>query len=276
MPELPEVETVRLAMEKYLVGRRVVEIQIRKDKVWQGEPEIVINKKINSVERVGKYLFVVMEEGVGLAIHLKMTGRMVLAKEPSDISELELDYEEAPHTRVVMRLDRGGSLYYWDTRMFGYVMAKTSIRDWLSKVQKKLGPEPWDISEKEFLMKLKKTSRPIKEVILDQHILAGVGNIYANDSLWLSRIDPRRKASSLNKKEASILLSSIQKVMERGLELGGASDNTFRNFEGGRGGYQNEFLVYGRTKEPCKRCGNTLERVVVGGRGSWVCSHCQV
>jgi formamidopyrimidine-DNA glycosylase len=139
----------------------------------------------------------------------------------------------------------------------------------------KMGKEPWDISDKELLGKLKKTTRPIKEAILDQSILAGVGNIYANDGLWLAGIDPRRKANSLKLKEIKKLRESLCVVLKRGLAVGGASDNTYRDFYGERGSYQDEFLTYGRTGESCNKCGTKLKRIVVGGRGSWICEKCQ-
>ena len=135
---------------------------------------------------------------------------------------------------------------------------------------------PWDISDTDFLRKLQKTGRAIKESILDQSLLAGVGNIYANDGLWLAGIDPRRKANTLNLSEVKKLRVSLCSVLSRGLLTGGASDNTYRDFYGGRGGYQNEFLTYGRTGEPCNKCGLALKRIVVGGRGTWMCEKCQV
>jgi len=184
-------------------------------------------------------------------------------------------YETAVHTRVVLSLKGGGKIYYWDTRMFGYIKVVEDIYSQHEQLKQKLGPEPWDISDIELLRKLQKTGRSVKEAILDQSMLAGVGNIYANDGLWLAGIDPRRKANSLKLSEIKKLRVSLCQVLERGLSTGGASDNTYRDFYGGKGGYQNEFLVYGRTGEPCNKCGRALERIVVGGRGTWVCNKCQ-
>ncbi len=267
MPELPEVETVRKQLEQEILGAQIESTVVREEKIFIGNYNELSGKKITKVGRVGKYLFVYFQGDSGLVIHLKMTGRLVL-RDPW--------YESANHTRVVINLVDGRKIYYWDTRKFGYLKLHNDLSSTHTQLKVKLGPEPWDISDIDFMRKLQKTGRSIKEVILDQSILAGVGNIYANDGLWLAGIDPRRKAKSLKQSEAKKLLQSLCTVLERGLVVGGASDNTYRDFYGGRGGYQDEFLVYGRTGNPCNKCGLALKRVVVGGRGSWVCEKCQV
>ena len=190
MPELPEVETIRKQLEKEILGAEIVGIEVRDKRCWSGEWKE--NEKIGGGERVGKYLFVKFESGKGLQVHLKMTGRIVLGK---DLGSSE--YNEAKHTRVVVNLKDGRKIYYWDTRMFGYVKVVDSWKFAVGSIKQKLGPEPWDISDIDFLRKLQKTGRAIKEVILDQKILAGVGNIYGNDGLWMAGIDPRRIAKSL-------------------------------------------------------------------------------
>ena len=159
--------------------------------------------------------------------------------------------------------------------MFGYIRVENNLQVSIDNLQKKMGPEPWEISNNELLRKLQKTNRAVKEAILDQCLLAGVGNIYANDGLWEAGVDPRRKASSLSLTEVKKLLASLRRVMERGLATGGASDNSYVNALGEKGSYQNEFRVYGRTNEPCYRCGKLLKRIVVGGRGTWMCEDCQ-
>jgi formamidopyrimidine-DNA glycosylase len=250
MPELPEVETVRKQLEKEILGCEIV-----------GEGKIV------GFDRVGKYLFIKFEGGRGLEIHLKMTGRLVLDDDW---------YGTAKHTRITMNLKDGRRIYFWDIRKFGYIKKSEDVEMTIEKLKQKMGPEPWDIADSDLSRKLKKTGRAIKEAILDQSMLAGVGNIYANDALWLAGIDPRRIARTLKLSEVKKLRYSLCAVLARGLLVGGASDNTYRDFYGGRGGYQDEFLVYGRKGEPCNKCGKSLERIVVGGRGTWMCSECQV
>lgn len=265
MPELPEVETIRKQLEQRVVGAVIVGVEVRRASCYLGEPWDK-QERVVKVERSGKYLFVYFESGYGLIIHLKMTGRLVI-----DVAE----YGRLPHTRVVMKLKDGRSLYYWDARTFGYVKYVKDIASEHHTQQSQLGPDPWRIKEAEFYRLTQRYAREIKNLILDQSVLAGVGNIYANDGLWEAKIDPRRAAKSLSRAEAKNLLLSLRKVMERGLLTGGASDNSYVNALGERGSYQDEFRVYRRTGEPCQRCGTKLERIVVGGRGSWYCHQCQ-
>lgn len=282
MPELPEVETIRRQLEETLIGASITSIEIRVPKIFVGDPASLKGERITRVGRAGKYLLIYFKSGRGLIIHLKMTGRIVIGQSDNSdnqrtqtIRKSELDYLLAKHTRAVISLTSGRKIFFWDTRMFGYIRVEDNLQSAVDNLQKKLGPEPWGIGDQEFLRRLKKTKRAVKTVILDQSILAGVGNIYASDALWLSGIDPRRPASSLSSKEAKKLLASIVQVLTRGLATGGASDNSYVDAYGAKGSYQDEFLVYRRVGEECNRCGEKLIRVVVGGRGSWVCEGCQ-
>lgn len=255
MPELPEVETIRRQLSSILVGKRVVNIEIREEKSYLGP--VSIDKVVAGMGRVGKYLYFDFDDGSMWEVHLKMTGRLVWDRE---------EYDRAKHTRVVIGFECG-KLYFWDTRKFGYIkVVKERVR---------LGKDPWEITEIELLGKLQKTGRSIKEAILDQKMLAGVGNIYGNDGLWSAGIDPRRKANSLRLTEVAKLRASLCRVLARGLATGGASDNSYVDAYGKRGSYQDEFLVYGRTGEPCNKCEMALKRIVVGGRGTWICEGCQ-
>lgn len=281
MPELPEVETVRRQLEQEILKSSIVGVEVRDTRCYQGSRWSGV-ETIAEVMRVGKYIFLKFQSGKGMQIHLKMTGRLILQSQitnslPAQAGQMlePMDYEKAIHTRVVMELKDGRKIFYWDTRMFGYIQLIEDIMSAHKKIQGKLGPEPWHLNDIDLLRKLQRTGRAIKEAILDQSVLAGVGNIYANDGLWLAGIDPRRKANSLKLSEVKKLRASLCQVLERGLAVGGASDNTYRDFYGGRGGYQNEFLTYGRTGEPCNRCGEKLKRIVVGGRGTWMCERCQ-
>ncbi|KKU45909.1 MAG: Formamidopyrimidine-DNA glycosylase [Microgenomates group bacterium GW2011_GWA2_46_7] len=265
MPELPEVETIRKQLGETIMGAELSHLEVRQSKCFEGDRKIR-GEIISEITRVGKYLFIKFKSGRGLAIHLKMTGRLVVDVEAYDL---------LPHTRVVVELVDGRKLFYWDTRMFGYIKFEEDIEAAEQKVKVKMGPDPWEMTEIELLRRLQKTGRSVKEAILDQSLLAGVGNIYANDGLWKARIDPRRKAKTLKLSEVKKLLNSLRTVLERGLATGGASDNSYVDAKGKKGSYQNEFLVYGRTGEPCRRCGQNLIRIVVGGRGTWVCEKCQ-
>lgn len=265
MPELPEVETIRRQLAESVVGAVVSRIEVRRSSCYSGK-EFGAEERIERVERVGKYLYIYFQSGRGLAIHLKMTGRLVVNVDA---------YAELPHTRVIMELADGRKLYYWDSRTFGYVKYVTDVAAEHASQKQKLGPDPWEMSEAEFDQMIHKYGRPIKNLILDQTLLAGVGNIYANDALWEAGVDPRRVAKTLTSAEGRAVLTAMRFVMERGILTGGASDNSYVNALGKKGSYQDEFRVYKRTGEPCMRCGSKLERVVVGGRGSWVCARCQ-
>jgi len=276
MPELPEVETVRKQLTKEVVGSKVVNIEVREAKIFIGNAKELLGDKIVKVGRIGKYLFIYFKSKKGLIIHLKMTGRLIIRPlNQSTIKPLEVDYETAKHTRVVIKLSDGRKIFYWDTRKFGYLKLVDDIHDEYFKLSEKMGPDPWKITEIDLQRKLKRTSRSIKEAILDQNVLSGVGNIYANDALWLAKLNPAKKSNTLTKAEINRLRKSLHSVLERGLATNGASDNTYRDLYGKPGFYQDEFLVYGRTEEPCRRCSTPLKRIVVGGRGTWVCTKCQ-
>ncbi len=280
MPELPEVETIRKQMEVELPGSIIARVDVRDRHCFVGDESTLVGETITEVKRVGKYLFVSFASGRGLVIHLKMTGRLVISAQINQqtneqLGSQEIDYEGAEHTRVVITLADGRKIYYWDTRMFGYIQVCDNFQATISNLQAKLGKEPWKTTEIEFLRTLQKTNRAIKNVLLDQVILSGVGNIYANDGLWEAGVAPQRPAHTISLSEVKKLLAALRTIMERSLKLGGASDNTYRDFYGNKGGYQNEFLVYGRTGEPCRKCGEELKRIEIGGRGTWVCGDCQ-
>lgn len=281
MPELPEVESIKRQLAESIRGERIARIEIRRDKSFRSRPELMIGREISDVVRVGKYLFFHTESAVGMIGHLKMTGRMIVSNYQDYIDPARemgniLDYAEAPHTRVIISFASNKQLFFWDTRVFGYFEVVADSRAAERERRAKLGPDPWEMGEEEFEKLLGKYQRPVKNVILDQALLAGVGNIYANDALWLAKIEPRRAAKTLSRKESRTLLAAIRQVMERGLEVGGASDNSYVNAHNQKGKYQEEFLVYRRTGKACQRCGSRIERVVVGGRGSFVCPKCQI
>lgn len=264
MPELPEVETIRRQLTSSLIRAEILTVEVRAAKCFVGAPASLTGETVTAINRVGKYLYVGFASGRGLAIHLKMTGRLVM-----DVDS----YGSSPYTRVVLTLKDGRKLYYWDTRMFGYLRIVEDVQLAYELQKKEMGPEPWNITETELLRRLQKTGRAIKEVLLDQKMLAGVGNIYANDSLWEAGLRPNRKANSLKLSEVTQLLAAIILVFERGLVTGGASDNSYVDATGRKGRYQNEFRVY--KGGICKRCGRELIYGKVGGRGTWWCESCQ-
>lgn len=263
MPELPEVETIRRQLTELITGEVIGEVEVLDRKVFVGQEEALRGERVVKINRWGKYLLMHFASGRGVTIHLKMTGRMVVDNEKI--------YETAKHTRIKVRFASGKNLYYWDTRKFGYWQLTEAIIETEEKVKKKLGKEPWEMEVKEFLSVIKKSNRTIKDLILDQKIMAGVGNIYANDALFLAGINPHKRGRKMRKADGQKLLKAIRTVLERGLKTGGASDNSYVDAKGEKGSYQNEFLVYGKTKGICPKCGGPLRYTSIGGRGTWSC-----
>lgn len=277
MPELPEVETIRSGLEKYLVGARIMDIDVRLPRIFSGSKDSLVGAKVDGVRRFGKGLVIDFDNDYALAVHVKMTGQLVFLPTGE-----EGKYEKkkvgatlpGQHTHVVMLFDHG-TLYYNDIRQFGWLQAVRKID--LKKIPffKTLGKEPLkDLDLKDFTAVLRSGSS-IKNVIMDQAKIAGVGNIYANDALFLAKIHPKRRASSLSVEEQERLFLAIEEVLQKGLATGGASEWQYVNVDGQSGGYQNFFQVYGKVGKPCVNCGVKIEKITLGGRGTFFCASCQ-
>jgi formamidopyrimidine-DNA glycosylase len=263
VPELPEVETVRAHLEPLLAGRRLDRVEIHDPRLVRPlEPAEVAaelqGERVASVERRGKYLIVRLEGGGALLVHLRMTGGF-----PT---------EAASHERAVLTLDDGTRVPYRDTRRFGTWMVAPDADAYLAG---RLGPEPLgpDFTTTFLTKRLAGRTAPVKAAILDQRTVAGLGNIYADESLWRARLHPKRLAGELTKAEIGRLRRGVVDALERGIALRGADlgDGVY-----GTGSMQDEFHAYGRTAEPCDRCGTPILRTTVAGRGSWFCPRCQV
>lgn len=269
MPELPEVETIRLQLQKFLVGKKIQDIKILSAKSFVGDTKKVIDTRILGTRRFGKVTVIDLDNGYSLLIHLKLTGQLLV------------NGRVGPHTRVVVSFDKNLKLIFNDLRIFGWIRVVDSGQVTADRLIGKLGPEPLkDLTLDLFRKILAKTSRPIKIVLMDQEKISGVGNIYANDALWLAQINPKRPAKSLTSMEIKTLYEAILKVLKDGLKYGGASDQHYLKPDGTKGEYQNHFLVYGRSGDPCERpvcrkVGAKIVRVAVGGRGTFYCPNCQ-
>ncbi len=278
MPELPEVETIKRGLSQYLIGHSIVDIQILDPLRFTGSKDKIIGTKITSIRRRGKGLVIDFENKQSLAIHVKMTGQLIYRGEETKNLTLSPKVKTLPnkHTRVIFHLDKDAHLYYNDIRRFGWI--KVVNADALETIPffKSLGPEPFEtLTLDYFINLLSKNKSPVKAIIMDQTKIAGVGNIYANDALYEAKIDPRRPANSLSKQEVERLHNSLYEVMEFSIEQGAASDTNYVNALGQDGRYQEHFRVYGRVGEKCERCGGVIERVVIGGRGTFLCKGCQ-
>lgn len=289
MPELPEVETIRKGLEKYLVGRTIESVEIRLAKMLTGDIKKLEMAKIQGVRRFGKGLIIDLDNLYSIAIHVKMTGQLLYQGEGSPKSSVpdltKVGLLPGRHTHVIFKLKveseklkvKGDYLFYNDIRQFGWikVIETETVRE--LDFFKSLGPEPLkDLTLEKFSKILSATKAPIKPLLMEQRKIAGIGNIYANDALYLAKINPSRPANSLSIEEIKRLLKAIEKVLTKGLEVGGASEWQYVNVLGESGGYQNFFQVYGKVGKPCLICGTMIERIVMGGRGTFYCPKCQV
>jgi formamidopyrimidine-DNA glycosylase len=300
MPELPEVETIRRGLEGLIIGAEIVDVEVRLPKMVIGESQRLKGATFQRISRRGKGLILELDNGYSLAIHVKMTGQLIYKETKGKLRNLHpvlAAPEELPgkHTHVMFTLrakgkpirnasqrdaGRGQSeayLFYNDIRQFGWIHIVPSVEAENLPFFKALGPEPLtDLTRQQFGTILGRSKAPIKQVLMDQSRLAGVGNIYANDALFRAKIHPRRPANTITKTEAKELFQAVEFVLTEGIKAGGASEENFVNALGEKGFYQEKFLVYKKTGTPCKRCGTPIERIVVGGRGTFLCPSCQV
>jgi formamidopyrimidine-DNA glycosylase len=272
MPELPEVETVRMKLEPLLVGQTVTAIEPLHRKPLLGHPGIAVGKRILAVKRFGKMLLIDLEGETDIGVHLKMSGQLLFRKQGGP------DTLPDKHTRVVIRFGSGDTLYFNDQRIFGWVQVMTAGELKQLAYLRTLGPEPWDVSDDGFYRKLHAAKRAVKLVILDQSVISGVGNIYANDGLWDAGIDPRKSACRLSGTEAACLRKSLVTVLRNGIRYGGSTgkDGKYLHPDGKTGKYQEHFLVYDRDGKPCPReDGGIIAKIQLGGRGTFLCPVCQ-
>ncbi len=278
MPELPEVETIRLGLQKYLVGHKILDVEVRLRRIFSGDERNIIGAKITSIDRFGKGLVINLNNGYSIAAHIKLTGQFVYRD--SQTSKLKLSPKvgkEIPNkfTHVIFKF-KNANLYYNDIRQFGWIkIIKTSDLKTIPFF-KDLGPEPFDdLTFEIFKNIIVKSSVAIKPLIMDQKKIGGIGNIYANDGMFDAAIDPRRKAKTLTNAEIKKLYNSILKVLKKGLENGGASELNYVNALGQEGKYQHHFLAYAQDGQKCVRCGHTMQKITLGGRGTYFCENCQ-
>ncbi len=288
MPELPEVETIRLGLQKYLVGKTIVDVEVGLAKILTGPSaslrvnlQHIIGSKIVKIQRFGKGLVIDLDNGYSIAVHIKLTGQLIYQDSHTKFAAklaLQKTGGQLPNkfTHVIFRLSQEAKLFYNDIRQFGWL--KIVKTDDIQKLPffKDLGPEPFkDLTQQLFSSIVRKGNIPIKVLLLDQKRIGGIGNIYSNDGLFDAMIDPRRKAKDLSEEETKRLYHSLLKVLKKGLETGGASEINFVNALGEEGGYQKYFLAYGQDGKKCKRCGSTIKKIKLAGRGTYFCPKCQ-
>lgn len=275
MPELPEIETIKLQLNSVLPGKKVQEIKILTDKSFIGNPRAVYGATITQVRRLAKILIIELSNNMALAVHLKMSGQVLYKTENQKLKTKSSNVNlPNKHTRVIIKFRDRSSLFFCDIRMFGWIRVLTTEN--IEKLKISLGPDPLSqLTEDKFHQILQSSKRPVKLVLMDQEKIAGVGNIYANDALYLAKINPKRRSATVSKKESNLLLKKLQKVLEEGIKWRGASRINFRDIYGQKGEVQEHFHVYDREGERCQNCGGNIEKFKLGGRGTYFCPNCQ-
>lgn len=266
MPELPEVETIRRTLAPAVQGRTIEAVVFHWPRTCVGDPRdaegALRGQRIERLDRHGKYLlFRLRKEGRGsfLAVHLRMTGNILLGG------------ASGPYTRAEMFLDGGTRLVYHDIRKFGRWEWSEELPQRLAE----LGPEPLEIDRDEFRARLARRAAMLKALLLNQEFLRGLGNIYADEALFRARLHPRRAASSVGPRKAGDLHRAIQEVLREAIAAGGTTISNYVDSNGSSGYFQLQTHVYGKTGDPCARCGTAVRRILVSQRSTHFCPRCQ-
>jgi formamidopyrimidine-DNA glycosylase len=290
MPELPEVEVTRLRLEPFVLGRPIAKVATTADSYFfltrpHELQRRLVGRTVTGLERRGKYLLAKLDDGSRLLLHLGMTGqlftqsaqspRLLRSTAPSALrSTLRTAFEPDGHTHLqLVFADGGESVFFRDVRKFGKVR-------WLAQGESdprldKLGVDALQASGADLYPAARARRTPIKSLLLDQGVLAGVGNIYADEALFAAGVRPTRAAYRVSGPSCDLLVNEVKRVLLRSIETGGSSISDYVTPDGSDGGYQDERRVYARTGEPCLRCGTAIKRVVIAQRSSHYCPSCQ-
>jgi len=286
MPELPEVETVRRGLSELIIGKTVHTETHDTAKGFPNAPDDVsrflVGATITDVRRRAKVLMIDLSTKYSLIIHLKMTGQLVFVGEtcfgaghPNDSLVNELPDKS---TRVTLTFTDETKLFFNDQRKFGWMRLMPTVEIPNIDFMQKVGPEPLseDFSSKEFMQRFARRGKTnIKAALLDQSVVAGIGNIYADESLWGAKIHPKRLVNTITEQEFELLFHEMREVMNLAVEKGGSSNHTYVNAEGKKGSYMDFARVFRREGLACPRCGTTIEKLRVAGRGTHICPYCQ-
>jgi formamidopyrimidine-DNA glycosylase len=283
MPELPEVEVIRLFLEAKLAGKNIKHLEILWPKSFIGDANNVIGQKISKFTRIGKQLSIHLENNLILLVHLKMTGQLIFIHHSKTIlghPTPNLNDSQLPNksTRIIFTFSDNSKLYFNDQRKFGWIKVFNK-QDEIKEFQKNLGFDVLDprFTSDYFYSQLQRSARPIKLALLDQSKFAGIGNIYANDALFIAQINPRISSNKLTKTQADALRLALIEIIKESIKHGGstAKDNKYVHPDGSFGQQQYYFRVYQREGEPCLVCGAPIIRSKIGGRGTFYCPVCQ-
>jgi formamidopyrimidine-DNA glycosylase len=290
MPELPEVEVTRRRIGKLLVGREIARVVTTKPSYFflTGPKRLeraLVGRKVQKLDRHGKYLLARLDDGSTLLLHLGMTGQLfgegarslrLLSKldRGSKATERPSGFTPDQHTHLQLEFADGGPrVFFRDVRKFGKVLLVSAGRS--DARLDKLGIDALEADGSQLFDAARARKIPIKSLLLDQAVIAGIGNIYADEALFLAGVSPKRSARRVNAAACAAIVMAAQQVMRRSIETGGSSISDYVNPDGSDGGYQNERRVYGREDEPCPRCGGLIRRTVIAQRSSHFCPVCQ-
>ncbi|MEN9207856.1 MAG: DNA-formamidopyrimidine glycosylase [Gloeomargarita sp. GMQP_bins_120] len=272
MPELPEVEIIRRGLDQLTPGRVITDVVLLRPDCVVGSPyalqQGLRGQRIRVWRRRGKYLLGELTNGGHWVIHLRMTGQLFWLTDPQPLTA---------HTRARVFFDGGTELRFVDQRTFGrwwWVPPGKKVTDGVAGLES-LGPEPWDLDLEAFFRRCQSTSRSIKTALLDQRWVAGLGNIYADEGLFLGGIRPQTPCCHLSREQVARLRQGVIQVLKTSIALGGTTFAHFRHVQGMNGHYLDQAWVYGRAGQPCRRCGTVIQRTKIGGRSSHWCPRCQ-
>ena len=279
MPELPEVEVVRLFLESKLINKTISNLEILTPKSFIGSLKAIVGQKIIKFTRLGKQLSIHLQNNLIILFHLKMTGQIILGDFVLGHPTPKEDKTHLPNksTRLILTFSDKSKLYFNDQRKFGWVRVLTPEE--LKDFQKNVGIDILSsaFTDKYFYHQLQSSSRAVKSVLLDQNKFAGIGNIYANDALFLSKINPKTPSKNISLKKTKILRQNLVDLMKESIINGGstAKDNKYIHPDGSIGKHQFSFRVYQRDGEPCSICQTPIKRIKIAGRGTFYCPQCQ-
>ena len=270
MPELPEVQTIVNELETNLPGRKISSCHIIRESIIQGDQsrfkKTVINKTIIRIDRIGKYIVFHLSAEIWIIAHLRMTGKFVL--QPHSRSTHK-------HDRVIFELDNQLKLIFSDVRCFGTLELSNDLGK--HKRLNQLGLDPWSVqlSAKKLKKRFNTCTIPIKTALLDQKIIAGLGNIYASEILFDSGINPRIPANKLSEEKLSVIIKSMRKILRQALKYNGTSISDYRRVDEKQGMFQNFLKVYGKVDQKCLNCSSKIEKIVQNQRSTFLCPICQ-
>ncbi|MEM7624961.1 MAG: bifunctional DNA-formamidopyrimidine glycosylase/DNA-(apurinic or apyrimidinic site) lyase [Planctomycetota bacterium] len=284
MPELPEVETVCRTLARHMIGQRITRVRLRRRDVVRpvsaGHTDLLLDQTVTRIERHGKQLALVGDRGACVCVHLGMSGSLCVvdstAKDHKPHADRDGPATKTDHIHVVWTLGDGAEVWFRDPRRFGGIWTFASEQELRQTRWAKLGPDALVITPGQLHAGLSQTRRALKAALLDQHLVAGLGNIYVDELLFATSLHPLRPAATLAPVDSQRLVRAMRRILGRAIEAGGSTLRDYVDAAGQVGGYQTAFKAYGRGGEACGRCGEVMDTLVVAGRTTSACSVCQV